>query len=130
MGYYRPTTEDGRRTLAEGWQIEQQAALPITTWDVSMSSPAVAKVSVDASQHPEITDLSRVHRLEGPMGDVHVFWEVGNEAGPFWTPEDKELPRMLIATWRITKPVRTSFHLVFRFPEHVELLKAADARGI
>jgi len=73
-------------------------------------------VAIDASQHPEISDLARVHAVEG-MGDI-------------WT-EAVRTDDILLLGIRMTRPVDASFVLLFDLTTDRPVLEdAADTGGL
>ena len=76
-------------------------------------------VVIDASGHPEVADLARVHAIEG-IGDI------ATEAAAI--PTGERLWRFLLAVI-ISTPVRCSFVLEFALPDDRRVLDEAVAAG-
>lgn len=75
---------------------------------------------IDATDHPEISDLARVHMVEG-VGDIRT------EAARF-VDEGRD---MLMLGVRMTRPVVAGFALLFDLENHSEVLfNAADANAL
>lgn len=98
--------------------------LPVLETGTTIDSTGVElpTVVVDASAHPEIADLARVHAVEG-IGDI------ATEAAAVPTGDDAS------ATWRfflaviITSPVQCAFVLEFALPADRRVLDDAVAVG-
>ena len=76
-------------------------------------------VVIDASGHPEIADLARVHAVEG-IGDIATEAVAVPTGDGVW--------RFLLAVI-ISTPVRCSFVLEFALPPHRQVLDEAAAAG-
>jgi len=100
-------------------------ALPVTGWQRALflhgdRPPTVPVLQVDARGRPDVLDLLRVHRLEGPSGDVETAWVFFNMGQP-------PIRAFLSVSWK--RPVHCSFCLAFRFGRHDELLRLIAAAG-
>lgn len=78
----------------------------------------VPTVLIDAADHPEVSDLARVHAVEG-VGDV---W---TSARRLTTPERE----MLLLGIRLTLPVRVAFAVSFVLPDDATFLEAVADHG-
>lgn len=83
-----------------------------TVDDAGRSHPTVA---IDTSQHPEISDLARVHAIEG-VGDL-------------WT-EAARTEDVLLLGIRMTRPVDASFVLLFDLSTDRPVLEDAANDGV
>lgn len=83
-----------------------------TVDDTGQSHPTVA---IDTSQHPEISDLARVHAVEG-IGDI-------------WT-EAARTEDILLLGIRMTRPVDASFVLLFDLTTDRSVLEDAADTGV
>ena len=90
-----------------------------TTIDVSGAE--LPTVVVDATGHPEIADLARVHAVEG-IGDI------ATEAAAVPTGDDEHPWRFLLAVIMRT-PVTAAFVLEFALPHDRRILEEAAAAG-
>lgn len=83
-----------------------------TVDDTGRSHPTVV---IDASEYPEISDLARVHAVEG-VGDI-------------WT-EAARTDDLLFLGVRMTKPVDASFVLLFDLATDRPVLEDAADEGV
>ena len=73
-------------------------------------------VVVNATDHPEVTDLARVHAIDG-VGDVHTL---AMRSG-----------RAILLGVRMSSPVRAAFAIAFDTTRHSEFLETvADASSL
>ena len=70
--------------------------------------------SIDASAHPEVSDLARVHATEG-VGDIATDAALADE--------------VLLLAVSVSVPVRCACALALRLPEHRPVLEDAAAAG-
>ncbi|MFK8025749.1 MAG: hypothetical protein AB8G26_17465 [Ilumatobacter sp.] len=73
-----------------------------------------ATASIDATGHPEVSDLARVHAVEG-VGDIATEAALADD--------------VLLLAVTVSVPVRCAFGLAFQLPEHRPVLVAAAAAG-
>ncbi len=83
----------------------------ITLADDGTAFPTVV---LDVTGRPDVADLARVHAIEG-IGDLTTTLE--------------EVPGGLTLTVRLTRPVRATFAIAFRLPEHLEVLEHGALTG-
>lgn len=81
---------------------------------------------IDATGHPEITDLARVHAVEG-IGDIATEAVLLDLDDASLAPGSAE--HILALAVVITIPVRMSFIVAFALPAHREALDAAVSEG-
>ncbi len=78
---------------------------------------------IDATSHPEVADLARVHAVEG-IGDISTeaaLVPIDDAAG--------DVDHLLLVGVAITQPVRAAFAVAFSLPVHREVLDDAATRG-
>jgi len=81
---------------------------------------------IDAVGHPEISDLARVHAIEG-IGDIATeaaLLQIDAEGAVAGTAE-----HLLALSVSITAPVQAAFVVAFVLPAHREVLDAAMQAG-
>jgi hypothetical protein len=88
---------------------------------VEANGERLPTVVVDASGHPQIADLARVHAIEG-IGDI------ATEAAAVPVPDEPGSWRFFLAVI-IRSPVRCAFVLEFALPAHRDVLDDAAAVG-
>ena len=93
-----PVVETGTTIDAEG-----------RTWPTAM---------VDATGHPDVADLGRVHAIEG-VGDISTTAAVVR----------REPADLLLLGVRLSSPVRASFAIAFRLPDHLPTIRSAIDAG-
>jgi len=83
----------------------------ITLADDGTAYPTVV---LDVAGRPDITDLARVHAIEG-IGDLTTVLAMADDG--------------LYLTVSLTSPVLASFTIAFSVPEHLEVLEHAALTG-
>lgn len=83
----------------------------ITFGDDGTAYPTVV---LDVGDRPDVTDLARVHAIEG-IGDLTTTLALSHTG--------------LLLTVRLTSPVRASFTIAFAVPDHLEVLEHAALTG-
>jgi len=81
---------------------------------------------IDAQGHPEISDLARVHAVEG-VGDIATEAALLDIDPASATPGSVE--HLLALSVSITSPVTAAFVVAFALPAHREVLDAAMREG-
>lgn len=99
--------------------VPVRAALPIIGLRLGQGEQIAATAFLDIRNRPDITDLIRIHRMEGE-GDVHTQWRFLLDARP---QHYRQSLAILNITW--SSPVSVEARIVFNIWEHRTFLDCA-----